>query len=41
MDVGIEIYGGPFSFGLEDGFVLLDIGHLPLVNGLYGACSLN
>ena len=37
----MEIYGRPFSFGLENGFVLSDISHLLFVNGLCGACFLN
>ena len=41
MDMGIETYGGLFSFGLEDGFVLSGVGHLPLIDGLYEACFLN
>ena len=39
--MGIEAYGGPFSFRLEDGFVLSDVSYLPLVNSLHRACSLN
>ena len=39
--MGIEIYGRPFSFGLEDGFVLSDVSHFLLIDSLYGACSLN
>ena len=41
MDVGIEIYGGPLSFRLEDSFVLSDISYLLLINSLRGAYSLN
>ena len=41
MDMGIEIYGGPLSFRLEDGFVLSDVSHLSLVNSLREAYSLN
>ena len=37
----IEIYSRPFSFRLEDGFVLSDVSYLPLVNSLHRACSLN
>ena len=39
--MGIEVYGGLFSFRLEDGFVLSDVSHLPFVNSLREACFLN
>ena len=39
--MGIEIYSRPFSFGLEDGFVLLDVSHLLLINSLREAYFLN
>ena len=37
----IETYGGPLSFRLEDSFILSDVSHLPLINSLYEAYSLN
>ena len=37
----METYGGLFSFGLEDGFVLPDVDHFPFVDGLYGTCFLD
>jgi len=37
----MEIYNRLFSFKLEDGFILLDISHLPLINSLYETRSLN
>ena len=37
----METYGRPFSFRLEDGFVLSNVGHLPLVDSLRGTCFLN
>ena len=39
--MGIKIYSGPFSFRLEDSFVLSDISYLLLINSLRGAYSLN
>ena len=41
MDVGIEIYSGLFSFGLEDGFVLSGVDHFLLINSLYETRFIN
>ena len=39
--MGIEIYSWLFSFRLEDGFVLPNVGYFLFINSLYGTRFIN